>query len=78
MKIEDYWDDKTEFYISFLTEDKRIINKIIIVDFGTTELQVTQIVKESFNTVNRVILVEERQDLLSYKNCCKIVGETRS
>lgn len=73
MRIEEFWDDKTEFDISFLTEDNRIIEKKIAVEFGTTELQVRKIVHKSFDKVKKVIDVEEVNDILSYKKITSIV-----
>ncbi|AOA04047.1 hypothetical protein [Carnobacterium maltaromaticum] len=73
MRIEEFWDDKTEFDISFLTEDNRIIEKKIAVEFGTTELQVRKIVHKSFDKVKKVIDVEEVNDILSYKKITSMV-----
>lgn len=67
MKIEDFWEDKTEFEISFVTEDNRTINKKIALEPGTTKLQAKQVVQSSFNRVKQVLYVEEVNDLLSYK-----------
>ena len=73
MRIEEFWEDKTEFDISFLTEDNRIIEKKIAVEFGTTELQVRKIVHKSFDKVKKVIDVEEVNDILSYKKITSMV-----
>lgn len=73
MKIEDYWEDKTEFEISFVTEDNRTINKKIALEPGTTRLQAKKVVKSSFSRVKEVIYVEEVNDLLSYKKNISMV-----
>lgn len=73
MRVEDHWEDKTAFLVSFETTDKRIIYKSIILDSGTTEEKAKQIVLSAFNRVQKVLSCEEVADLLSYKNNCQMV-----
>ncbi|MFS7401149.1 hypothetical protein [Carnobacterium maltaromaticum] len=73
MRVEDHWEDKTTFFVSFLTTDKKIINKSIVLDFGTTEEKAKQIVLSAFNRVQKVLYCEEVENLLSYKNNCQMV-----
>lgn len=69
MRIEDYWEDGTEFYVKFKSKDARIISKQLIVSPTTTEKEVVEIIHSCFNKVDKVIYIEELNDnVLIYKN----------
>lgn len=68
MKIEDYWKDGTEYYVQFETETHRFIEKTIILPVGITLEQAKNIVMTSFNNIKRVVVLEERVEILAYKS----------
>ncbi len=66
MRIEDHWEDGTEFYVSFETKSRRIISKVIVLPQGITHEKAEELIKKSFLNVERIVELEEGPDLLTY------------
>lgn len=66
MRIEDFWKDGTEYHVCFETKAHRFIEKTIILPGGTTLEQAENIVMSSFNNIERVVELDEREDILAY------------
>lgn len=70
MKIEDYWDDKTIYYVEFLVVidslEKKICKTLIFPEI-LSEDEIPKIIRKKFNSVLKIIHLEELASGLSYK-----------
>lgn len=74
MKIEDYWYDGVEYYIMFETSCKRKIRKNLILPTQLNKLEIEKIVMNKFRSVQKVVVIEEIQDVLLLKSGLMIAG----
>ncbi len=66
MKIEDYWKDGTQYYVRFETTTHRFIEKVIVLPSGITLEKAEDLVKKSFNKVERVVELDVGPELLTF------------
>ena len=70
MKIEDYWDDTTIYYVEFLvlidSLEKKICKTLIFPEI-LSEDEISNIIRKKFNSVLKIIHLEEVESCLSYK-----------
>lgn len=60
MRIEDCWEDRIAYYISFLTLDERKIFLMIMLPCEITEEQaIKEIIMKNFNGVKKVLTIDE-------------------
>lgn len=59
MRIEDYWEDITTYYIEFLTENfSRKISKVISVSGEKSHQEIENIIHTHFKKVDKVIRID--------------------
>lgn len=69
MKIEDYWIDKTIYCISFLSQENKKINRMIVLPLSIkNKKEVELIIMTKFNRVSKVLSIDEWGDVLMLKN----------
>lgn len=69
MKIEDYWIDKTIYCISFLSQENKKINRMIVLPLNIkNKKEVELIIMTKFNRVSKVLSIDEWGDALMLKN----------
>lgn len=69
MRIEDCWEDKIAYYISFLTLDERKIFLMIFLPIDVTKEQdIKEIIITNFNSVKKVLTIDEWSLGLLLKN----------
>ncbi|MGO2962838.1 MAG: hypothetical protein ACTIDE_09545 [Carnobacterium maltaromaticum] len=60
MRIEDCWEDKVIYYISFLTFDERRIFLTVFLPMEVTkEKDIREIIMTNFNSVKKVLTIDE-------------------
>ncbi|MDZ5760706.1 hypothetical protein RAK27_18855 [Carnobacterium maltaromaticum] len=60
MRIEDCWEDKIVYYISFLTLDDRKIFVTIFLPIEVTKKQdIIKIIMANFNNVKKVLTIDD-------------------
>lgn len=68
MKIEDCWIDKTVYYISFLSQENKKIDRMILLPLSIGDREeVEQIIRANFNKVSKVLTIDEWGDALMLK-----------
>lgn len=67
MKIEDYWYDAIEYYVSFETSKGLIIRRHLILPTDTSKKKIEKIVKNKFYSVEKVLKIEEISEVLVMK-----------
>lgn len=74
MYIEEHWYDGIEYYIEFETVCERVIRKNLILPTDLTNKEIKEIVLNKFSFVQKVIVIEEIQDVLLPKSGILIAG----
>lgn len=74
MRIEDHWYDGIEYYISFETNSGQTIRRNIIFTKNLTKKEIDQMVVEKFNSVKKVLNIEEVNDVLLPKSSMMLIG----
>lgn len=67
MKIEDHWYDGVEYYVSFETSKGVIIRRHLILPTYVSKKKIPEIIKKKFNSVKKVIEIDEITDVLIMK-----------
>lgn len=68
MLIEDHWEDKKVYSISFATSDDKQFNRYIVlpVEFEDTK-KIESLIRSKFNRVKKVISIAEWEEALLLK-----------
>ncbi|CAD5896361.1 conserved hypothetical protein [Carnobacterium maltaromaticum] len=68
MVIEDHWEDKKVYSISFITNDNKQFERCIIlpVEFEDTK-KIETLIKSKFNRVKKILTIVEWEDALLLK-----------
>lgn len=74
MRIEDHWYDGIEYYISFETNSGQTIRRNIIFTKNLTKKEIDKMVVEKFNSVKKVLNIEEVNDVLLPKSSMMLIG----
>lgn len=74
MRIEDHWYDGIEYYISFETNSGQTIRRNIIFTKNLTKKEIDKMVVEKFNSVKKVLNIEEVNDVLLPKSSIMLIG----
>lgn len=74
MRIEDHWYDGIEYYISFEANSGKTIRRNIIFTKNLTEKEIDKMVVEKFNSVKKVLNIEEVNDVLLPKSSMMLIG----
>nr|WP_176455244.1 hypothetical protein [Carnobacterium maltaromaticum]CRI06550.1 conserved protein of unknown function [Carnobacterium maltaromaticum] len=72
MRIEDHWYDGIEYYISFETNSGQTIRRNIIFTKNLTKKEIDRMVVEKFNSVKKVLNIEEVNDVLLPKSTIRM------
>ena len=68
MRIEEFWEDKKSYHISFLNIDNVIVNRIILLSPEIEEKsEIENIIYSSFGKVKRILEIDEWDDVLLLK-----------
>ncbi|MGO2962308.1 MAG: hypothetical protein ACTIDE_06865 [Carnobacterium maltaromaticum] len=68
MRIEDCWEDKKSYYVSFLSSENKIINRNILLSPDIQDkYEIETIVYQNFNQVKEVLAIDELDDALLLK-----------
>lgn len=58
--IEDYWEDKTAYYITFLTTYNKKINLLVFLPMDIDKKkEIPNIIKTKFNNVAEILMIDE-------------------
>lgn len=74
MRIEDHWYDGIEYYILFETNSGQTIRRNIIFTKNLTKKEIDKMVVEKFNSVKKVLNIEEVNDVLLPKSSMMLIG----
>lgn len=74
MRIEDHWYDGIEYYISFETNNGQTIRRNIIFTKNLTKKEIDRMVVEKFNSVKKVLNIEEVNDVLLPKSSMMLIS----
>lgn len=68
MRIEDCWEDKKSYYVSFLSSENKVINRNILLSPDIQDkYEIETIVYRNFNQVKEVLAIDELDDVLLLK-----------
>ncbi len=68
MRIEDFWEDKKSYYISFISTENVVINRVILLSPEIEERSdIEKIIYFSFGKVKKVLEIDEWEDVLLFK-----------
>lgn len=68
MRIEDCWNDKKAYYITFQTKDNRQVGRLILVSPEMEALKdIERLVFSNFNRVKSILAIDEWGDALVLK-----------
>ena len=74
MRIEDHWYDGIEYYISIETNSGQTIRRNIIFTKNLTKKEIDRMVVEKFNSVKKVLNIEEVNDVLLPKSSMMLIS----
>lgn len=69
MRIEDFWEDRKAYYISFVSVNNQLIDRMIILPpnyIDTDEIE--KVIHTKFNNVKKVMHINEWDDALLLKS----------
>lgn len=68
MKIEDFWEDRKSYYISFLSTENVVVNRLVLLSPEIEKnSEVEKLIYSSFGKVKKVLRIEEWDDALLFK-----------
>lgn len=69
MRIEDFWEDRKAYYISFVNVNNQLIDRMILLpsDYIDTD-EIEKVIRTKFNNVKKVRHINEWGDALLLKS----------
>lgn len=69
MRIEDFWEDRKAYYISFENVNNQLIDRMILVPSDYVDINVIEkIIRTKFNNVKNIRHINEWDDALLLKS----------